>query len=202
MNGPDVTMSDAADVNIEAPGVLSLPPAATPSSPLDDRRPPPSFDSHFGFYAAGQAQPQNQNQPLLQTQSRNPTNPFGDRAETASIASSTAIPSVLPPYHSAKYGIHKNEEDYLAALRAWAEEKQYVEVASNGGLPGFYGNEELKDRAERAKATRKAEKEVKARKREARRGPVAGVIPEEQAPGGRRQSISQFFGRRRQSNVV
>ena len=185
----------------EAQEVLTLPPAATPSSPLDHQV-PPVFDTHIEFYAPNQHhnQAQNQSQISLQQPLIQSSNPFGDKADSASIAPSVAN-SNLPDYTNAtRYG-NRSEEEYLAALRAWAEEKQYVQLDKMGGLPGFYGNEDLKERAERMKKERKAEKEMKARMKAERRGTVAAPEGGAQGAGGRRRgSVAHFF--RRQSNAV
>ena len=186
--------------------VFSLPPSATPSSPLDDhhdRHIPPVFDSNVGFYAPTQGRNHNQSQasfqqPLIQSHH----DPFGDSVDSASIAPSVATSTPPNPASATRYGRHRNEEEYLAALRAWAEEQQYVQLDKNGGLHGFYGHEELQERAQRMTKERRAEKEVKARMKAERRGTVAA--PEaggKAAAGGRRRgSVANFF--RRQSNAV
>lgn len=187
----------------ETPEVLNLPPAATPSSPLDDhrdRRVHPVIDSNFGFYAPSQHRNHDQSQASLQQPLIQSRNPFGDNAESASIAPSVAT-SNPPNYASAvRYG-HRSEEEYLAALRAWAEEKQYVQLDKNGGLIGFYGQEELQERAQRMTKERRAEKEMKLRMKAERRGTMAAPENGGQTAGGRRRgSLANFF--RRQSNAV
>ena len=203
---------------LERPEVLNLPPAATPSSPLDqDRHVPPVFDSNVGFFAPNQSFHQNQSQASIQ-QPLIPSsrNPFGNRADAASIAPSVATSNAPPNYASAtRYG-HRSEEQYLAALRAWADEQQYVQLDKNGGLYGFYGHEELQERAQRMTQERRAEKEMKARMKAQRRGTVAApeggvqtAAAATAAAGGggdgvgrrrRRGSVANFF--RRQSNAV
>ena len=189
---------------------FNLPPAVVPTSPLDDHndhRVPTTLDSRVESHAPNQhrSQPQHRSQTQLHQPLLQPRNPFGDNAEAASVASSTAT-SQLPSYANTtaanRYGIHRNEEEYLAALRAWAEEKQYVQLDKKGGLPGFYGNEELKDRAERMKMERKEEKEMKLRRKMERRGTVTAPVDGVQgSPGGKgRSSVAHFF--RRQSNAV
>ncbi|KAM0804381.1 hypothetical protein BDR22DRAFT_885641 [Usnea florida] len=62
----------------------------------------------------------------------------------------TDTASVLPAYTPAKYrGHHATEEEYLAALRAWAEEKMYTQPADKSTLVGFYGQETMKERIAR-----------------------------------------------------
>ena len=188
---------------------FNLPPPVIPASPLDnahDRRALPPLDSRIESYASTSLQNQSRDQsqtqlhqPLIQSQS-----PFGDNAETASVAHSIATtrpPSIANT--ASRQPAHRNEEEYLAALRAWAEEKQYVQLDRNGGLPGFYGSEELKERAERMKKERKEEKDMKLRRKMARRGTMAS--PEDEGHNAsdgvrRRGGVAHFF--RRQSNAV
>ncbi|KAL8721135.1 MAG: hypothetical protein Q9225_002118 [Loekoesia sp. 1 TL-2023] len=58
--------------------------------------------------------------------------------------------SILPRYSVARYGIYGSEEEYLAALRAWVEEKSYVRLDDKTALTGFYGKETMQDYANRA----------------------------------------------------
>ena len=78
-----------------------------------------------------------------------------------------------------------------------------MQLDQKGGLPGFYGNEELEERAVRARVRRLEEKEVKRGEREqkARRKAEREVEREVergergQEGGGRRDSIGRFFRR-------
>lgn len=179
------------------PSMASLAPVKAPAFLADHSHqqnmrqdPPPSFDSHTEFYS-----PSEHIRSRIQGQATRPANPFSENAETASLAPSTVAPS-LPPYASVQYGIHRNEEEYLKAMRAWAEEKQYIQYNENGCLPGFFGKESLDDRSTRMKAERRAEKEAKA-KEKARRGMMTS--PDGQNVGGRRRSsvANLFRGGRR-----
>lgn len=58
--------------------------------------------------------------------------------------------SILPPYSVARYGIYGSEEEYLAALRAWVEQKSYVRLDEKTALTGFYGKETMQDYANRS----------------------------------------------------
>ena len=77
-----------------------------------------------------------------------------------------------------------------------------MQLDKNGGLLGFYGNEELKERAERMKKERKEEKELKMRRKMERRGTMAALEDrDEGASGGKKRgSVAHFF--RRQSNAM
>ena len=213
------TIPGTVMASLDRPEVLSLPPAATPSSPLDndhhDRSVLPVFDSNIGFYAPTQHPNQNESQTSFQQPLIQARNPFGGGGDTASIAPSIAT-SIPPPNNytrATRYHGHSSEEEYLAALRAWAEEKQYVQLDKNGGLHGFYGHEELQERAQRMTKERRAAKEMKARMKVERRGTVAAPEGEGSATavaaaaaaarsggGRRRDSVANFF--RRQSNAV
>lgn len=200
----------------DLPESLTLPPAATPSSPLDDRhddRIPSVFvSSNAGFYTPQQHQSHSQStiqQPLIPSRT-----PFSETASiTPSIATTaSSYPPTLPPTStpapktSSHHPNHPSEESYLAALRAWADEQQYVQLGG-GTLEGFYGHEELQERAQRMTEERRLYKEGKARVKAARvrerelqgqrRGTVAGVQGGDQS---RRGSVAKFF--RRQSAAV
>lgn len=55
--------------------------------------------------------------------------------------------SLLPPYTLRKeqYKGYKSEEDYLAALKAWAEDKALMQPGEKNGLEGFYGRETMQE---------------------------------------------------------
>ena len=89
----------------------------------------PSFDSRPPEYYAPHPH-------LDLTQSQQ--NATTDNADTQSI---------LPPYSppTGSYRGHASEAEYLAALRAWAEEKMYDQPKDKCALPGFYGKETMRD---------------------------------------------------------
>lgn len=182
------------------PDPLASPPAATPSSPLDNEEVPSYWSSQHHFSSSPVKNPQSHGQPRTHSNSVPQSNtrpyPVDERAETASIAS-----SVLPSYSTAtRYGIYDNEQAYLAALRAWAEEKQWVRVADGETeIHGVYGDECLEHRSRRMTAERKADKEAKAREK-ARKASLAGQQRRESAQ--QRSSISQWLSRRRQSGAI
>ncbi|CAF9937301.1 MAG: hypothetical protein ALECFALPRED_007165 [Alectoria fallacina] len=131
-----------------------------PPSAIDD---PPSFDSHSEFNSPAAARPRPrtrlQSAPLLPTKDSSPTgsptDPF--RSPQSSLnqqslprnSTDTDDASLLPAYTPAKYRGHATEEEYLAALRAWAEEKLYTQPADKSTLVGFYGAETMKERIAR-----------------------------------------------------
>ena len=189
---------------------LNLPPAATPSSPLDTDQAPPYWSIQHEFYAPrsfanSTAAVRSQSQPVVSAAPNNrratqvTENPLSDDAETTSIASST----MPPPYtHGRRYGVHQSEEEYLAALRAWADERQWVQLG-DGGLHGFYGDECLEDRSRRMKAERKADKEAKAREKAQKRELARRQTEDGESRGSKRKaSMTQWLAKRRQSNAV
>ena len=116
---------------------------------------PPSFDSHPEFYApAARQRTRLQSAPNLPTTDSSPrgspTNPFRPPQNNLNQRSQdTDGASLLPAYTPAKYRGHATEEEYLAALRAWAEEKLYTQPADKSTLVGFYGAETMKERIAR-----------------------------------------------------
>lgn len=124
---------------------------------------PPTFDSHPDFYAPAAARTLTrlQSAPVLPTGDSSPrgspTNPFRPPQNTLnqqslprnSTDTDTDSASLLPAYTPAKYRGHATEEEYLAALRAWAEEKLYTQPADKSTLVGFYGAETMKERIAR-----------------------------------------------------
>ena len=194
---------------MDASGPLSLPPAATPSSPLDNDQAPPYWSSNQGFYAPlthAQSAPVNahiRNGSIHSNRGRHNHNVSNDEAaETTSIASSTLPPPYQP--QTRRYGVHKSEDEYLAALRAWAEEKQWVEVNGSGALNGFYGDECLEDRSRRMKAERQGEKEAKARAKAMRRATVDAGSSATGLKGRaqrRKSSVAGWWERRKNGGV-
>lgn len=177
-----------------APQPLDLPPAATPYSILDNSPAPPYFSSQHGYYApqtqhaTEHASPERSRTVQINAPQNKPHPAPADRAETASIAS-----TILPPYSSSARHAHKSEAEYLAALRSWAEERQWVELDGQGGLQGFYGDECLEDRSKRMKAERQASKDAKAREK-ARK---ASLVEAREGGERRKGSISNWLGRQR-----
>lgn len=121
---------------------------------------PPSFDSHPEFYApASRQRTRLQSAPVLSTSGSSPrgspTNPFRppqnnlNQQSLPRHSTDTDNASLLPAYTPARYRGHATEEEYLAALRAWAEEKLYTEPADKSTLVGFYGAETMKERIAR-----------------------------------------------------
>ncbi|MCJ1286946.1 hypothetical protein MMC26_006293 [Xylographa opegraphella] len=102
----------------------------------------------------------------------------------------TSPPSLrsLPAYTPSRWGNYASEADYLAALRAWVEEKQYVSAAAPGerhALVGFYGAKTMSDYAGGVGGGKKKER----RKSEALVG-EGGMQGEGEGEGGRRRKSS------------
>lgn len=163
------------------PDQFSLP---APATPLDDEHPPPSFESCLEQVQTPSSDSQHHNQIRNQNQVRQ--------------ADSDAQ-SLLPPYSTAKYGIHKSEAEYLTALRAWAEEKSYDKADSQGGLVGFYGSATMEERNSKLKEENRKAKEEKQRSR--RRSEIDEAQPGAEEQRQRRKSgLSQWLGRRRRTS--
>lgn len=90
----------------------------------------PSFDSYPPEYYTPHAH--------LTSHTQSQRNATTDNVDTQSI---------LPPYSppTGSYRGHASEAEYLAALRAWAEEKMYDQPKDKCALPGFYGKETMRD---------------------------------------------------------
>ena len=90
----------------------------------------PSFDSRPPEYYASH--------PHLTPHTQSQQNAARDNVDAQSI---------LPPYSppTGSYRGHASEAEYLAALRAWAEEKMYDQPKDKCALPGFYGKETMRD---------------------------------------------------------
>ena len=113
---------------------------------------PPTFESH------GEFRPHHQYSPSKQIHSSGL--PCQPHFVAALVDADTQ--SLLPPYSEAnRFGRHKSEADYLAALRAWAESKQYIDTdpAVGGGLVGFYGDRTLEERRARLEEDRRLRRE-------------------------------------------
>lgn len=185
---------------------------------------PPSFDSHPEFYAPGARQRTRlQPAPVLPTRDPprgSPTNPFRppqnnlNQQSVSRNSTDTDNASLLPAYTPAKYHGHATEEEYLAALRAWAEEKMYTQPADKSTLVGFYGAETMKERIARAPPPLKMKIGRKRKDSKVEDGAVqegqagqqvealSGEITREQGNGGgertrRRSSIGNWLSRKR-----
>jgi len=69
--------------------------------------------------------------------------------------------TLLPNYTRTNYrGRYRTEEEYLAALRAWAHEKEFMTPVNGKGqvttLTGFYGTKTSQDYIEEANARRRS----------------------------------------------
>jgi hypothetical protein len=98
------------------------------------------------------------------------TNPDGDQispSQSGADLSDTA--STIVPTETTYRGF-PSEADYLAALRAWAEEKEYVQFDT--ALVGFYGTKTKADYL--SKPGLGLRKKSKAQKEEKRRATVSG----------------------------
>jgi hypothetical protein len=103
----------------------------------------------------------------------------------------------------------KSEEEYLAALRAWVEEKQYVSLGENTQLTGFYGKKTMDmyiakpgpnwGRKKRSKSEITPEDlDINGRRKTIAAPEVvkAEQTEEERLPGARRKSIRNWLGKR------
>ena len=110
------------------------------SPPALDPTERPSFDSHPPEYYA----PQNQNQTQAPRNFRFQSPPTDIPPQNLNDADAE---SLLPPYSppAGSYRGHNSEAEYLAALRAWVEEKAFVQLHDNCALPGFYGKETMEE---------------------------------------------------------
>ena len=71
--------------------------------------------------------------------------------------------SLLPTYSAAKYGIYGSEAEYLAALKAWVQEKAFVEP-SETTLVGFYGKTTMEEYANKPGGVRTSCRDKKGQK--------------------------------------
>ena len=105
--------------------------------------------------------------------------------------------SLLPSYSAAKYGNYASEADYLAALRAWAEEKAFVEQGDHG-LVGFYGKTTMEGYIQRPGGG------VRSKRKEKRETGKEGEGDEiiEGKERRRKSSVSQWLARKRHGSNV
>ncbi|MCJ1318759.1 hypothetical protein MMC15_004090 [Xylographa vitiligo] len=66
---------------------------------------------------------------------------------TAPRSADTASLRTLPAYTPSRWGRYATEAEYLAALRAWVEERQYGAPGEQSALVGFYGAKTMSDYA-------------------------------------------------------
>ncbi|KAL8825861.1 MAG: hypothetical protein Q9170_007631 [Blastenia crenularia] len=128
---------------------------------------------------------------------------------------------MLPPYPTEtasrqgyragnRYGNYATEEEYLAALREWAEEKSYVVLGGKTALTGFYGRETMRDYASREGGGMRVKKKEEEREWEGhceegmleeRWDRWVGERDEGKGDGGverrRKSNIGQWLSRRR-----
>ncbi|KAK3170153.1 hypothetical protein OEA41_009539 [Lepraria neglecta] len=180
---------------------LLSPPALDPTE-----RPP--FGSHPPEYYAPQTQ--NQTQAPRNVRFQSPPTDIPPRNLNDADAE-----SLLPPYSppAGSYRGHNSEAQYLAALRAWAEEKAFVQPHDKCALLGFYGKETMEEciakNPELRLGRKKGRKGSKGGKGgEASRGEEAGagegVVEDLQRDEGasaegrrRKSSIGQWLSRKR-----
>lgn len=183
---------------------------------------PPSFDSHPEFFApAARQRTRLQSAPVLPTVDSSssptrgsPTNPFRppqnnldqqSRRSHDNSTDTTDNASLLPAYTPARYRGHASEEEYLAALRAWADEKLYTQPADKSTLVGFYGAETMKERI--AKAPPPLKMRIGRKRRGEKVGEGAGDegrgVQEDEGLGGERvrEQGNGEGGRRRRSSL-
>ncbi|KAL9594119.1 MAG: hypothetical protein Q9219_007209 [cf. Caloplaca sp. 3 TL-2023] len=114
--------------------------------------------------------------------------------------------TVPPCYSVARYGIYASEEEYLAALRAWVEEKSDVRLDDRTALTGFYGKETMQDYANRPglRSDRKKKREEKLeahleRDQSSTMTSDGQIIMNEGGIQRRKSSIGQWFTRHRRA---
>ena len=97
----------------------------------------PSSDSHPPEYYA----------PHPHLPSHSLSQPITTQPYQTATTDNVDTQSILPPYSppTGSYRGHASEAEYLAALRAWAEEKMYVQPQDKCALPGFYGKETMRE---------------------------------------------------------
>ncbi|MCJ1409797.1 hypothetical protein MMC19_003880 [Ptychographa xylographoides] len=113
----------------------------------------------------------------------------------------TASLRTLPPYSASRWGNYGSEAEYLAALRAWVEDKQYVAPAEGkNGLTGFYGTKSMDYYASRpglgsARKERRASEALLAQHTSAGEGQQQGGEPEGRRR--RKSSLGNWLSRKR-----
>jgi len=184
-----------------------------PEYPTDDKmaattaaaaptEPPPSFESHFEYYGG---QPHSRD-----FQPPPPAFPAQRPAAREGADNEYLAPS-LPPYATAaRYGRYKTEAEYLAALKAWVEEKACERVGGDqNGLIGFYGSKTMDHYATRPGGVRSGMSSRKKSSSISEQGPGSELQATKSADStatgeqGRRRksSISQWLSRRRGNSI-
>ena len=151
---PFIIMSPRREID----RVPLLPRPAQSSTHTDE--PPPSFESHVEF---GQPKPQSP------PQTQNHFSELSPRPQPVAAFPDFDAQSLLPPYSEAnKYGCYKSEAEYLSALRAWAESKQYIDTnpTVGGGLIGFYGHRTMEEERARIREEKRVKKEEREKRME------------------------------------
>ena len=108
---------------------------------------------------------------------------------------------VKPADSQPRHGKFQNEEEYLAALKAWAETKMYMEPER--GLVGFYGKETIQDIINRPGGGFRSQAKDKKNKQSAQSLDQSAETPAERPElqqQRRKSSISQWIERRRRSS--
>ena len=118
------------------------------------------------------------------------------RFNTPPPASDPDNASLLPSYSAAKYGNYTSEADYLAALRAWADEKAFIEPGDTG-LVGFYGKTTMEEYIQRPGGGVRSKRKEKNETR--KEGKEAEIIEGKER---RRSSVSQWLARKRHGSNV
>ena len=112
--------------------------------------------------------------------------PRQPNAETASIRT-------LPAYTPSRWGNYSTEAEYLTALRAWVEDKQYTAPGDKSALVGFYGSKTLSEYGS-APGLRSGKKERRAS--EAQTAAAGGAVAE-QGRRRRKSSLGAWLSRKR-----
>ncbi|MCJ1435054.1 hypothetical protein MMC27_004424 [Xylographa pallens] len=107
-------------------------------------------------------------------------------AETASL-------HTLPAYTPSRWGNYSTEAEYLTALRAWVEDKQYTAPGDKSALVGFYGSKTMSDYAS-APGLRSGKKERRASEAQTA---VAGSAVAGEGQRRRKSSLGAWLSRKR-----
>lgn len=124
-----------------------------------------------------------------------PPNTRRVRFNTPPPASDPDNTSLLPSYSAAKYGNYTSEADYLTALRAWAEEKAFVEPGETG-LVGFYGKTTMEGYIQRPGGG------VRSKRREKIDTKEEKGAENTEGKERRKSSVSQWLARKRHGSNV
>ena len=119
--------------------MIEQPASETNSDTIPLLTPPPTTTQPTSIPSTTPATDQSL-QPPSYSHPQNPIPPPTTRR--VRFSTDTDNTSLLPSYSAAKYGAFSSEAEYLSALRAWAEEKTYLD-AGDKGLVGFYGRETM-----------------------------------------------------------